>query len=171
MIQTLEIETADHDPFAIMTLHGALAGSTVYELKHAGNRLIEYLGRHYIVLDLGDVTFIDSAGIGVMVYFFQACKNMGGRLVAVMPRNAEVMRPINQGSLERFISFSADLAGALEGLCSRSGLQLPPALRAMIQPAEAAVSEEIKTLKQRVMELEQRVATLENRLKSQLETA
>jgi anti-anti-sigma factor len=74
---SLKIEALDADPFVIMTLHGSIAGVTVYELKHEGNRLIDYLGRHIVVLDMAAVDMIDSAGIGVIA-LFQDLQKHGG---------------------------------------------------------------------------------------------
>lgn len=169
MLDTLKIETQDLDPFAILTLRGALSGVDVYTLKHEGNRLIEYLGRLYVVLDMKEIEFVDSGGIGVIVHFFQACKKMGGRLAVVLPESERAAWSLTQASLQRFIDFYKDLAGALQGISERCGINIPPALRGFCEPEQpsptapdqGAVSQ---TLEARLAELEARVRTLERQM-------
>jgi anti-sigma B factor antagonist len=61
-------------------------------LREQINRLVES-GRTNIVLNLRDVTYIDSCGIGVLVSKFVSLRRKGGdlRLANVTPRSRRVM--------------------------------------------------------------------------------
>lgn len=173
MLNTLKIEILDQDPFVILTLRGTLSGVNVYELKHEGNRLIEYLGRLYVILNMKDIDFIDSGGIGVIVHFFQSCKKMGGRLAVVTPADEKAAWPMHQASLQRFVDFHPSLGGALLGISERCGINIPPALRGLCEqagttpPAPVAVPDPAPvpaSLEQRLAALEERVRLLEAQL-------
>jgi hypothetical protein len=67
------------------------------------------------------------------------------------------LRPLQQAALERFLDFYTDLPSALDGLCQRLGLNLPPALKHVVNPGP-----EGKSLEQRMLGLEERVKYLEH---------
>jgi anti-anti-sigma factor len=75
-------------------------------------------GRSDLVLDLGNLEFVDSAGLGVLVGIYKRLKRRGCRVavVRVQPYVARVMRVIK---LDRVFESFPDVPAALEEL-SRS---------------------------------------------------
>lgn len=155
--QTLKIKTTDRDPFAIVELDGVLAGPTVYELKHEGNRLVQHLGRHYVVLDMEKVTFIDSGAIGVVMYLVNMCKQMGGRMAAVGPSAKEALGSLYQVSLQKFVDFHPDSQTALAKICEKCGLNPPRDIVAAQQgdsPGEGPAGDRLEQLEGRLDKIE-----------------
>ena len=76
-------------------------------------------GRTDLVIDLGNVEFIDSAGLGVLVGIYKRVKQRGQRVAVAraQPYVARVMRIIK---LDRVFESFADVPSALAEL-SRSG--------------------------------------------------
>ncbi len=164
MQQTLKIETTDRDPFAIIELDGVLPGLTVYELKYEGNRLVQHLGRHYVVLDMEKVTFIDSGAIGVVMYLVNMCKQMGGRMAAVGPSAKEALGFLYQVSLQKFVDFHPDAQTALAKICEKCGLNPPRDIVA----AQQSDSPEVAAGGDRLGQLETRMANIESLLEGLL---
>ena len=154
----LSLTTHDHDPFAVIELSGMLAGPTVYQLKHEFHRLIEYLGRNYVVVDLRQVSFIDSGGIGVVMYAYNHCKQMGGRLGAVEPANKNALGTLYQASLQRFIDFGDTPRAVLERICEKAGLTVPSDLYPVLGGTPAP------NMAERVGQLEERLGRIESLL-------
>lgn len=72
---------------------GRLTAETVAFFSHAISRRIER-GRNRIILDLQNINYIDSAGLGAMVHAYTSCSLRGGRLVLVhvYGKNRELLR-------------------------------------------------------------------------------
>lgn len=153
----LEIHTIDRDPFAIIKIKGELRTATVYDLKHECNRLIEYYGRNLVIIDAAELAYSESSGIGVFMYAFNLCRQMGGRLAIVEPRNEQCRDSLFQSRLNSFIEFQKTADGALKALCQKMGLNIPD-----IDLSGEGIQE--KTLEQRVEELESRLKMLEDKL-------
>lgn len=88
-MQLLEISTRKYDRYAVVTLRGELdlAGESGLRdrLRTACD---ENDGR--VVLDLSELTFIDSTGLSILVEYHERTRAAGGRLVLLAPREAVV---------------------------------------------------------------------------------
>lgn len=161
----LKIETQEFHPFAILTLDGWFAQAEVYKLKHECSRLVEYLSRHFLILDLANVTFIDSSGVGVLVHIDKACKALGGQVTIVQPKNTMVLETLYTVSLPRFIDFHPDVPAAIAGACKKFGLTPPgELLQAQGIEVASAVPATIEQLTAQVRQLEERLARMEAQL-------
>src|SRR4051812_49159785 len=77
----------------ILELDGRLTAETVDMFREAvGNRLRD--GCHDLILDLQNVTYLDSAGIGALAHAYTSSRQRGGRLVFVhvFGKNKELLR-------------------------------------------------------------------------------
>ncbi|MGE5327198.1 MAG: STAS domain-containing protein [Deltaproteobacteria bacterium] len=91
----------------IFDIDGPLAMPWVAdELRADVNTIIES-GRHDLVLDLADVPYVDSTGIGVLVTICSLIRGAGGKLVllSVPNRVRELMKRLH---LDGVFTFSDD---------------------------------------------------------------
>jgi anti-sigma B factor antagonist len=106
----------------ILSVDGEIHVSSAPEFSGALNATIES-GRTHLVLDLSNVTFIDSTGLSVLLNALRRVTRAGGRL-AVVCSNPTVLRLFEITRLDS----TFDLHAGVE-----------PALRA-VQPADAGGS-------------------------------
>lgn len=79
----LTVSTKDAGDAVVVALRGELDIYTVAEFRHAAEGLLE-AGR-LVVLDLGEVTLLDSSGIGVLVSMLNRTRAGSGRMGIVCP--------------------------------------------------------------------------------------
>ena len=77
---SMKIKTRQVDGITIMDCSGRITlGEGSVQLRDAVRDLLS-IGSKQILLNLGDVTYIDSSGIGELVSAFTTVKNQGGDL-------------------------------------------------------------------------------------------
>src|ERR1041384_8158116 len=88
----LDIIESAREGVAVLTLKGRL---TLGESNLVRERVtkLSAAGQHNIVIDLGNVDYIDSTGLGILVICFTSLKKQGGGLKLVNPnkRNIELL--------------------------------------------------------------------------------
>jgi len=88
----LEIEERQREGVTILGLKGRI---TVGEVTPVREKIAALLaeGKNQIVLDLGDVEYIDSTGLGNLVISFTQTKKAGGalKLMRLNKRNVELL--------------------------------------------------------------------------------
>lgn len=90
---SLEIEQKEREGIVVLDLHGRLiVGEPVAELRERITRLCE-AGTKNVLLNMADVDYIDSTGLGGMVISFTSLKKAGGvlKLMNVSRRNIELL--------------------------------------------------------------------------------
>lgn len=89
---TLEIRVQEHQ-LRIFTLipNGRLDAFTIPALRDAQNKLLDEGGIHFI-LDLRQVTFMDSAGMSALVNLLKRARQGGGNVVLVNPEEESTRR-------------------------------------------------------------------------------
>ncbi|HTY84967.1 MAG TPA: STAS domain-containing protein [Silvibacterium sp.] len=77
-----------HEGCAVVTLTGPITLGTSLSAAESQVRSLINSGARRIVLDLSRVDYIDSAGLGMLVYIYGSLCNRGGslRLCGVAPR-------------------------------------------------------------------------------------
>jgi len=88
----LEIETREREGIVILDLHGKLAVGGANLLREKVNDQIAQ-GHKNIILNLKDVDYIDSTGLGMMVICHTSLQRVGGvvKLVHLNRRNIELL--------------------------------------------------------------------------------
>ena len=94
---------------AQLTLGNALQG-----IEHAIKDLIKQ-GSRKLVLDLAQLRFLDSAGVGLLAVCAGAMEKAGGRIV-IAGAPSKVEQVLLMTSLNRIIGIYPDLAGACAAL-------------------------------------------------------
>jgi anti-sigma B factor antagonist len=81
---TLGLHVTEHDAAVVISLSGELDLATAPELWAAIDPALA-AGRHHLVLDLTDLTFVDSTGLGVFVRAGKELRASGGELTLRRP--------------------------------------------------------------------------------------
>lgn len=88
------------------------------------------LGERRLVVDLSDVGFLDSTGLGVLVMAYRAATQAGGGMVVACAR-PPVRRVLKITRLDVLLDHHSDLAGAVAAAsATRDGSAESPALGA-----------------------------------------
>ena len=80
----MEIQTVEYKRVSVVSVTGRIDSATAREFESDLNDLTSK-GKNNIVLDLGEVDFISSAGLRVLVTTRKAVRSAGGNLVLANP--------------------------------------------------------------------------------------
>jgi anti-sigma B factor antagonist len=83
MDQTFRVFDADQRGCAVLAVEGEIDIATAPVLRDRLQDRVQ-AGESTIVVDLVNVTFLDSTGLGVLVGALKACREAGGDLVLVV---------------------------------------------------------------------------------------
>jgi anti-anti-sigma factor len=158
----LKIGIERHPPLAILILNGRLAQLQVYNFKHQVEVLLQE-GYRFFVIDLKEIQFIDSAGIGAIAHIRQLCLQAGGQEVIVHPKDEAVNHPIESSQLQQIIECFIDSESAIKYLCSHyylKDINLPSDRN----PDSSVKNKASKMLAGRMDQLEDRMLQMEERL-------
>ena len=112
----MQVTTRDTGDAVVLTLEGRLVLEDVEaELRGAIDGLIEQ-GRVRVVLNLRDVAYIDSAGLGFLVSKYVSVHRRGGNmaLVGVSPRVAHVLVITRLSQVFEVFASEEDAVAAIE---------------------------------------------------------
>ena len=110
-----EVEIQDHDGTRVCRPVGELDAFTVDAFREQLSALAVGDG---LVIDLGSVPFMDSAGLGALIGGIRRIRDAGGDAVVVCQRSA-VLRLLHTTRFDRMVTVVPDVPGAVEQL--RSG--------------------------------------------------
>jgi anti-sigma B factor antagonist len=111
MTVALSVSTRSADGCAVVTVAGDVDISTSPELRSALADATAS-GARAIVVDLSDVSFVDSTALGVLVGAYTAVRNNGGRLAIVNDHEA-VLKVLRITALHDVLGVHPTLADAL----------------------------------------------------------
>lgn len=80
----LAVSVGDAEPVSVLAVEGELDMTTAPQLTQAAEALVAD-GHGRLVLDLGKLTFCDSAGLGAIVRIFRRVGDTGGSLAIAQP--------------------------------------------------------------------------------------
>ncbi len=103
-------------PVTLLVLSGRLDGKAAQQLQQRCSE-IRNLGYAHLALELSEVTFLASSGLGVFLAETEACKEAGGalHLVAVSPVVASVIKLLN---VDRFLNMVPSVDAVLASIAS-----------------------------------------------------
>ncbi|MFK2824268.1 anti-sigma F factor antagonist [Bacillus sp. B190/17] len=113
MSLTVELEVTDQ--VLCMRLAGELDHHTAESLRNQASEAIEKENVRHIVLNLGDLTFMDSSGLGVILGRYKHIKQKDGEMV-VCSISPAVRRLFDMSGLFKIIRMEASEQEALERL-------------------------------------------------------
>ncbi len=113
MSSTLSLKASTSGHVVIVHLDGALDATTSPNLEAALKKLMSD-GRKHIVIEMSALTFIASAGLGLLASFRKQLKAAGGDLRIAAP-TAAVLDVFKLLSFDRVFSISPRLEDAVAG--------------------------------------------------------
>jgi anti-sigma B factor antagonist len=131
LISSAAVADPSEEPFAIVVSrvaddvqHVAVSGELDFSEAAGLGSTLEQLradGSCWFVLDLADLTFIDSSGINALVVAAKATSASGGALIVAAARQ-HVQRVFEIVKLSEFVPLEAGLDEALQRIAWRRGL-------------------------------------------------
>ncbi|MCX5200532.1 STAS domain-containing protein [Streptomyces sp. NBC_00237] len=86
---TLKVTGAEHGSWAVLHISGELDLVTSPAVRqHVHNAVAD--GRHRVVLDLSDVLFCDSSGVGVLIAARRLMRSCQGSLRLILPARGAI---------------------------------------------------------------------------------
>ncbi|WP_100331470.1 anti-sigma F factor antagonist [Bacillus xiapuensis] len=110
---TVEMEVVDH--ILCLRLIGELDHHTAESLREQASEAIEGEEIRHIVLNLGDLTFMDSSGLGVILGRYKHIKQKNGEMV-VCAISPAVKRLFEMSGLFKIVRMETSEQQALERL-------------------------------------------------------
>lgn len=110
------VTTSQQDGVFVIAFGGDIDVASAVTVRDALDRVIA-AGHHRIVMNLDEVTFLDSTGLGVMVGRLKAVRDVGGDMHLVCT-TARIMRVMAITSLDEVFTIHAsteDAVAALDG--------------------------------------------------------
>jgi anti-sigma B factor antagonist len=83
----LVVQTEERGDWSVLSVRGEV---DLYTAPHLKDQLAALVGagRNRLAVDLGQVEFMDSTGLGVLIGALKRCKENGGVLALVSPRES-----------------------------------------------------------------------------------
>ena len=97
----MEFRTSKIKNYAVLEIHGEIDYFNIDEFKKEVLALPEGDDMH-VIIDLANITFIDSSGIGTLVICHRAMKKKGGSL-ALFQVPSDIMVLIKMSTIDQFI--------------------------------------------------------------------
>lgn len=113
---TCEVTVADSAAGILVVVAGDMDYATVTRVRTAIDAALRRLGQRVLVLDLGEVTFLDSAGIAVLIETLGAAAAASGAdrpLRIVVDHDRAVLRPLQISGLDHVLHLFESRDGAL----------------------------------------------------------
>jgi len=107
----MEISTTAYNRCELVKVTGRIDSNTAPDLEKALNALIDG-GKSGIVFDMGEVEFISSRGLWVLLETQKACKKKKGKL-ALVNVSEDMMESLDLAGVKHFIEIYTDVTAAV----------------------------------------------------------
>lgn len=108
----LRLDVSERDGWSVLTVGGEVDVATAPRLREQLLRLVSD-GHHRIVVDLGEVDFIDSTGLGVLIGALKRVRAHDGDLALVCTEN-RVLKVFEITGLDRVFRLHPSVVAAVE---------------------------------------------------------
>jgi anti-sigma B factor antagonist len=108
----LEIKVQDMERYVVCRPAGDLDAYTVGEFRQV---LAEIASDRYLIIDLSEVPFVDSAGLGALIGGIRRTRELGGD-VAVACSRPTLLRLLQTTGFDRIVAVSPSVEEALVAL-------------------------------------------------------
>lgn len=107
----LNVVLEERDGWAVVRVHGDVDVASAPRLREHLVRAVSD-GHHHVILDLDDVHFIDSTGLGVVIGMLKRTRALGGDLRLVSTREM-LARVFEITGLDKALPIDPSVASAL----------------------------------------------------------
>lgn len=108
----IEIDVQENDHHTVVSPKGELDAFSVGRLRE---RLADLPGASRLVIDLSEVPFLDSAGIGALIGAIRKSRDEGGAVTVACTRE-NVLRLLHTAGFDRIVPVASDLETAVAAL-------------------------------------------------------
>ena len=108
-------EFSEHGAYLVARFSGEIDHHSAGEIKDAVDKYYSQSGRRHIIMDFGDVTFMDSSGIGMIIGRYKKAGINGGKVYAV-GLSPVVGRIFDISGLRKIISCHDSVNDVLKGV-------------------------------------------------------
>ena len=98
----MEIKLIGEKRAILIKVDGELDHHMAGKIKDAADRKMRSTNAVNVIFDLSDMTFMDSAGIGVMMGRYKKARALGGK-TAVFGTDAQTLRIIKMSGMDKII--------------------------------------------------------------------
>ena len=111
----MTISRADRDGFAVLAVQGEVDLSTGGRLAEVANDALHAVEGQPVILDLTEVEFLSSSGLGVLVALDDEARSLGTHLRLVVNNTRPVLHPIRTMGLDDVLSLFGTVDEAVAG--------------------------------------------------------
>lgn len=111
--QLMTINRDDRDGCLVVVVRGEVDLSTGTRLMEAGSEALEQAAGRPVVLDLTDVDFLSSSGMGLLVALHEEGRGLHTPLRVVVDESRSVVRPIRTMGLDEVLTLFGSVDEAL----------------------------------------------------------
>lgn len=102
------------ESMAIVRLSGRIDVMTSHILR-SNFDVVARSGYHYLIVDLANVSFLDSSGLSALVSGLRQMRNMGGTMVLAQPSD-RIEATLRLTNFHRFFAIYDEVHGAIKAL-------------------------------------------------------
>lgn len=106
-----QVQIEKKERYMLATLQGEVTLGCTAEVKEKVKEHAGLLRQYHLIVDMTDVSFIDSSGLGVMVAWFKMCNQEQGKLI-FCGLNSHVSRIIGYAKLDKIFNIVDTLEDA-----------------------------------------------------------
>lgn len=106
-----QVQIEKRESYIFVSMQGELTLGCTAEVKEKVKDYAERNQQYHLIVDMSDVSFIDSSGLGVMVAWFKMCNQSQGKLV-FCGLNSHVSRIIGYAKLDKIFNIVDTVAEA-----------------------------------------------------------
>lgn len=110
----MELKYLDDKKAVIVKINEELDHHNCSEIRSKIDREIDFRLPKKLIFDFGDVSFMDSSGIGIVMGRYKTMKSIGGEASIVNTRPT-VKRIFQMSGLEKIVSFYDKVEDAVKG--------------------------------------------------------
>ncbi|AYL36639.1 STAS domain-containing protein [Streptomyces fungicidicus] len=119
MVVTFTVTDKEHGEWAVLRVSGELDLMTSPVLRQRVHDVVAE-GRHSLVLDLSEVWFCDSSGVGVLIASRRLLRSCQGNLRLILPARgaadgSHVNKVLGALGVRRLFEIHADVPSAVDG--------------------------------------------------------
>lgn len=111
----MTVSRTDRNGFAVLAVQGEVDLSTGGRLAEVANDALHSTEGRPVILDLTEVEFLSSSGLGVLVALDDEARSLGTKLRIVVNGTRSVLHPIRTMGLDDVLTLFATLDEAVSG--------------------------------------------------------
>lgn len=106
-----QVQIEKRENYVLAALQGEVTLGCTAEIKEKVKEYAELHKQYHLIIDMSQVGFIDSSGLGVMVAWFKMCNQENGKLI-FSGLNSHVNRIIGYAKLDKIFNIADSIEDA-----------------------------------------------------------